>query len=266
MQTIMRRNCFKCDFFWFFLPPLQKNLQTFYTFLVALTWAIPSMAVKRLPFTLFKIDPSCQSQVVATCHRGTRSIETFPRRGRGTRSRPSTSWKVSFPFYSGSPFPLTINSQAASFHTILGRHESEEKPCHWHLDSSIFQIYVYFQQLLILCVSVRDHRRGAGDPFSERPEPAAEDARPEQGRDRADEATVSFPFSSPPMRCTDRTVFLVTFCPFPRKVTWPISFSWLSCNMIHTQSLMWRSNHFHTKFSPLLFVCYGDVAVHTNPN
>ena len=37
MQTIMHRNCFKCDFFWFFLPPLQKNLQTFYTFLVALT-------------------------------------------------------------------------------------------------------------------------------------------------------------------------------------------------------------------------------------
>merc|ERR1712083_46298 len=37
--------------------------------------------------------------------------------------------------------------------------------------------------------SMRDHRRGAGDPLSERPEPAAEDARPEQGRDRADEAT-----------------------------------------------------------------------------
>ena len=128
---------------------------------------------------------------------------------------------------------------------------------------SPFSRYVHFQQLLILCVSVRDHRRGAGDPFSERPEPAAEDARPEQGRDRADEATVSFSFSSPPMRCTDRTVFLVTFCPFPRKVTWPVSFSWLSCKVIHTQSWIWRSNHFHT---PLLFVCYGDVAVHTNPN
>ena len=135
MQTIMHRNCFKCDFFWFFLPPLQKNLQTFYTFLVALTWAIPSMAVKRLPFTLFKIE--WDPQVVATCHRGTRASRLFQEEDEEQGTDRPLLRKVSFPFYSGSPFPLTINSQAASFHTILGRHESEEKPRHWHLDSSI---------------------------------------------------------------------------------------------------------------------------------
>ena len=40
-------------------------------------------------------------------------------------------------------------------------------------------------------VSVRDHRRGVGDPLGARSQPAVEDARPKQGRDRADETEVS---------------------------------------------------------------------------
>ena len=39
---------------------------------------------------------------------------------------------------------------------------------------------------------MRDNRRGIGDPLSERSEPAVEDARAEQGRNRADETKVSF--------------------------------------------------------------------------
>ena len=175
MQTIMHRNCFKCDFSGFSFPLFRRTFKRFIHSLLPwheqfLLWLSKGCL---LPFSrLSKILlASLKWWQPVTEEQGTSRLFQEEDEEQGA-DRPLLR-KVSFPFYSGSPFPLTINSQAASFRTILGRHESEEKPCHWHLDSSIphfpdmstFSNFLYFvfqcgitdEELVTL--SVRDLNR-----------------------------------------------------------------------------------------------------------